>query len=56
MSSLLITLILLIAFFVWASHVLRKRGPNVDGPTAGADRHRKRMEVSDRGSTHGEDV
>ena len=43
--SWLIMLILLIAFFVWTSHVLRKRGPNLGGPTASADRHRKRREI-----------
>ena len=45
MPGWLVVLILLIAFLVWASYVLRKRGPNRFGPTASADRNRKRREV-----------
>ena len=45
MPGWLVVLILLIAFFAWASHVLRKRGLNLTGPTASADRNRTRFWV-----------
>jgi hypothetical protein len=45
MPGWLVVLRLLLAFFVWAAHVLRKRGLNLTGPTASADRNRKGLWV-----------